>query len=127
LVATLVTGALATVACAPESPPTAPAEIVSPPGRIAFVTEVSPFNGSLYVVNSDASGFRQLAGGPAYYTRPQWSPDRRRIAFSRFADGSPSEILVIDVDGNGGTVRLAEGADPAWPGRWTTSGEYGPL
>ena len=70
------------------SPDGSPPEIVSPPGRIAFVTEVSPFNGALYIVNSDASGFRQLAGGPAYYTRPRWSPDRRRIVFSR-NDGSP--------------------------------------
>ena len=89
-------------------------EIVSPPGRIAFVTEVSPFNGALYIVNSDGSGFRKLAGGAAYYTRPRWSPDRRRIAFSRMAEDLRSEILVIDVDGKGGTVRLAEGADPAW-------------
>jgi len=115
LVATLVTGALATVACARESPPTTPlSDFVSPPGRIAFVTEVSPFNGALYIVNSDASGLRQLAGGPAYYRRPRWSPDRRRIVVGRHADGSPGEILVIDVDGKGGTVRLAEGADPAW-------------
>ena len=132
LFATLVTGALAAVACAPESPPTtprppattspaipgpgpsSPPEIVSPPGRIAFVTEVSPFNGALYIVNSDGSGLRQLAAGPAYYRRPRWSPDRRRIVFGRSADGSPSEILVIDVDGKGGTVRLAEGTDPAW-------------
>jgi len=91
-----------------------PPEIVSPPGRIAFVTEVSAFNGALYIVNSDGSGFRKLAGGAAYYTRPRWSPDRRRIAFSRMAEDLRSEILIIDVDGKGGTVRLAEGADPAW-------------
>ena len=96
------------------SPGGSPPEIVSPPGRIAFVTEVSAFNGALYIVNSDGSGFRKLAGGAAYYTRPRWSPDRRRIAFSRMAEDLRSEILVIDVDGKGGTVRLAEGADPAW-------------
>lgn len=96
------------------SPGGNPPQIVSRPGRIAFVTEVARFNGALYIVNSDGSGLRQLAAGPAYYTRPRWSPDGRRIAFTRFADGSPSEILVIDVDGKGGTVRLAEGADPAW-------------
>ena len=95
-------------------PAAAPAAIVSPPGRIAFVTEVSPFNGALYVVNSDGSGLRQLAAGAAYYTRPRWSPDRRRIAFGRNDENFSNELLVIDVDGNGGTVRLAEGADPAW-------------
>jgi len=98
----------------PGSPVGNPPEIVSPPGRIAFVTEVSPFNGALYIINSDGSGLRKLAGGAAFYTRPRWSPDRRRIAFGREADGSPGEILVIDVDGKGGTVRVAEGTDPAW-------------
>jgi TolB protein len=97
-----------------DAPEGSAPEIISPPGRIAFVTEGSPFNGALYIVNSDGSGLRKLAGGAAYYTRPRWSPDRRRIAFGRFADGSPSEILVIDVDGKSGTVRLAEGAEPAW-------------
>src|SRR5215475_5119742 len=79
-------------------------EIISPPGRIAFVTEVSSFGGALYVVNSDGSGLRQLAGGDAYYRRPRWSADRRRILFGR-DDVSASEIFVIDVDGKGGTVR----------------------
>jgi TolB protein len=96
------------------SPDGSPPEIVSPPGRIAFVTEVSRFNGALYIVNSDGSGLRRLAGGPAYYERPRWSPDRRRILFSRFAEGSTSEIYVIDVDGTGRSVRLAAGGDPAW-------------
>jgi TolB protein len=63
----------------------------------------------LYIVNSDGSGLRLLAAGPAWYTRPRWSPDRRRIAVGR-----NGEILVIDVDGKGETVRLAEGIDPAW-------------
>ena len=96
------------------SPDTNPPEIVSPPGRIAFATEVGPFTGALYVVNSDGSGLRKLAGGPAYYSRPRWSPDRRRIAFSRMADGGSSEILVIGADGKGESVRLAVGFDPAW-------------
>jgi TolB protein len=116
LVVTLVAAALATIGCASESPPTAPAppKIVSPPGRIAFITEVSPFNGALYVVNSDASGLRRLAGGDAYYTSPRWSPDRRRIAYGRNARDSVSEVFVMDVDGKGGAVRLAEGTFPAW-------------
>jgi TolB protein len=97
-----------------DSPDVSPSEIVSPPGRIAFVTEVSVFNGALYVVNSDGSGLRKLAGGPSYYSRPRWSPDRRRIAFARLADGSPSQIFVIDVDWKGLTTRLALGSDPAW-------------
>lgn len=89
-------------------------EIISPSGRIAFVTEVSPFNGALYIANSDGSGLRQLASGAGNYTRPRWSPDRRRIAFARMTDDLASVIYVIDVDGNSGTLRLGAGSDPAW-------------
>ena len=102
-------------ASAPErggSPDGSAPEIISPPGRIAFVADGSPLNG-LYIANSDGSGLRKLASGPELYSRPRWSPDRRRILFGRIADG-PSEIYVIDVDGTGGRVRLADGINPAW-------------
>ncbi len=83
--------------------------------QIAFATEVSPGNGALYIANSDGSGLRQLHGGSTYYSRPRWSPDRRRIAFSRSALGTGvSGVFVIAVDGPGGLVRLADGFDPAW-------------
>ena len=96
---------------APEQPNE---PIVSPPGRIAFVTEVSPGNGALYVANSDGSGLRRLHSGPTWYSRPRWSPDRRRIVFSRMDFSGVMGIFVIDVDGPDGVVRLASGRDPAW-------------
>lgn len=113
LVASVQCGSASEPQSAPPPEANDPA-IVSPSGRIAFVTEVSPFNGALYVANSDGSELRQLASGQAYYSRPRWSPDRRRIAFARTAEGSPSAIYVIDVDGKSGMVRLADGTDPAW-------------
>jgi len=98
-------------ASAPEGEPPA---ITSPSGRIAFVTEVSPFNGALYIANSDGSGLRQLTSGPAYHSRPRWSPDRRRIVFARGSSGSATQVYVIDVDGPSAMVRVADGWDPAW-------------
>jgi TolB protein len=95
-------------------PDSNPPEIISPSGRIAFVTEVSAFNGALYIANSDGTGLRQLSSGQAYCTRPRWSPDRRRIAFGKDTDDLTSGIYVIDVDGTSGIRRLGDGGDPAW-------------
>ena len=108
--------ALVSVQCSDTNAPESdvPEIITSPSGRIAFTTQVSAFNGALYIANSDGTGVRQLASGPAYYERPRWSPDRRRIVFARHAEGTPSGIYVIDVDGPSGLVQMADGSDPAW-------------
>ena len=110
--------ALVSVQCSDASAPEIDVDdpiLDSPSGRIAFVTETSPGNGALYVAKSDGSGLRQLHAGPTYYSRPRWSPDRRRIAFSRLdLNTLVSGVYVIDVDGPDGMVRLAEGSNPAW-------------
>jgi Tol biopolymer transport system component len=110
--------ALVSIQCSDASAPEIEVDdpiINSPSGRIAFVTETSPGNGALYVANSDGSGLRQLHAGPTYYARPRWSPDRRRIAFSRFdLNTLVSGVYVIDVDGPDGIVRLADGSNPGW-------------
>ena len=106
-------------ASAPASEPDPPdpvLPVVSPSGRIAFVTQTSTSGaGALYIANSDGSELRQLHSGPTFYQRPRWSPDRRRIAFSISSIEPPStSILVIDVDGPEGVRRLGTGTDPAW-------------
>ena len=62
-------------------------------------------------------GARQLTSGPAGDTSPDWSPDRRRIAFERQPPGSRlSEIWIVRRDG-GGLRRLTGGfvdVQPAW-------------
>ena len=62
-------------------------------------------------------GARQLTSGPAEDGSPDWSPDRRRIAFARQPAGSPSsEIWIVRRDG-GGLRRLTRGlvdVQPAW-------------
>ena len=109
--------ALISVQCSDASAPEVDEPVInSPPGRIAFVTNVpSVFSGALYVANSDGSGLRQLHAGPASYSRPRWSPDRRRIVFSMYDDNTgTSSIYVIDVDGSEGVKRLTTGGHPAW-------------
>jgi TolB protein len=107
--------ALVSIYCSDASAPAIEEEpILSPAGRIAFVTRVSPGNGALYIVNSDGTELRQLHSGPTWYLRPRWSPDRRRIVFSRMDLNGAVGVYVIDVDGRDGLVRLTEGIDPAW-------------
>jgi TolB protein len=98
----------------------------SPSGdRIAFVRQLSGFDRdeenvfSLYVVNADGTGLRQLTPpGPDYLSRPVWSPDGREIAFDgiSLANGS---VGISVVDALSGTVRNLSSAarwedSPAW-------------
>lgn len=62
-------------------------------------------------------GTMQITSGPGDDTNPDWSPDRRRIAFTRrLAKGPTSEIWIVRRDG-GGLTRLTRGSvdvQPAW-------------
>lgn len=62
-------------------------------------------------------GKAQVTSGPAEDTNPDWSPDRRRIVFTRQAPGRrQSELWIVRRDG-GGLRRLTKGfvdAQPAW-------------
>jgi TolB protein len=72
-----------------------------PNGRIAFSDYVS---GQIFAVNPDGSALRQLTHtGPSRGTDfPSWSPNGRRIVFSRFRTDSPddnSRIWIMNADG----------------------------
>jgi Tol biopolymer transport system component len=101
----------------------------APDGRkLAFLIGAGCGNDScfsLYVVNSDGSGLRNLTSklpagsgpgrGPA--SDPAWSPDGRKLAFVRLNAALGSPIYVVKADGSG-LLRLtrtaALDADPAW-------------
>jgi Tol biopolymer transport system component len=61
------------------------------------------------LVEPDGSGRRHFVAGSS----PAWSPDSQRLAFVRFAGGS-SDISIVNRDGSGQRVLVADGADPAW-------------
>jgi TolB protein len=113
---------LASAQCGEATAPDADAPGADPPtvgsasARIAFVTELpGAVGGFVYVANADGSGLRQLPGGQAYYSKPRWSPDGRRIVVGRsIPNSSGSSVVVIDVDGRAGIVALASGSHPAW-------------
>jgi Tol biopolymer transport system component len=72
-------------------------------GRIAF----GDFNtGQVYTIYPDGTGLRQVThvAPPAIATRPDWSPDGRRIVFARVVFsgdvGADARLYVIDRDGD---------------------------
>jgi TolB protein len=77
---------------------------------------------SLYLMNADGSGERVLLRGPrrtppSFLTGPVWSPDGKRIAFTRI-DYSENDmdvsVYVMDID-NKDAVKVADTAgEPAW-------------
>jgi Tol biopolymer transport system component len=84
-------------------------------GRIAFATETGPGGGYVYVANADGSGVMQLPGERAYYSKPHWSPDGRRVIVSQFhLETLTGGIYVIDVDPPSRITRLTDGFQPAW-------------
>ena len=91
----------------------------SPDGtRIVFARGRGNENNSfvawtLYVVNRDGSGLRQLTQSRGFLgeSAPSWSPDGNTIAFERRLDGG---IYTIDVDGTNERLLVSDGFTPAW-------------
>ena len=82
--------------------------------------------GDLYLINADGSGLRQLTSGPTEDTEAAWSPDGRRIAFTRYdhnrAWWGSAGIYLINADGTG-LVRLSLDADSIYDAHPTWSAD----
>ncbi len=72
----------------------------------------------LWVMRSDGTGQRALTDAPDYkHTAFAWSPDGRRIAYTRFnatALTEPPEIWLINLDGSDAIQLVIGGYDPQW-------------
>lgn len=72
----------------------------------------------LYMMNADGSDQRRLTRTTATESRPSWSPDGRRIVFSRIGDENGNhDLFVVDLE-TGAESRLTRTAawdrQPAW-------------
>jgi Tol biopolymer transport system component len=71
---------------------------------------------SIYTVNFDGSGLKQLTENEAMDTSPDWSPDGQRIVFQSTRDGD-REIYIMDADGSNQinlTNHSANDQTPTW-------------
>lgn len=92
--------------------------VVSPDGRIAFVSDREGGYWKIFIMNRDGSGVRRLIGGDdnAKYSDPAWSPDGRKLAFASDRERN-WDIYVINADGTGLRRLTFEKRDdrrPAW-------------
>jgi TolB protein len=108
------------------SEPGGAANVELPGGRIAFrrYFDATQRHGAIFTINPDGSDERQLTDPPegAVDDHPDWSPDGKRIAFERCAEGQPCQVFTIAADG--GSPQMVEArcelgpvcdlAAPAW-------------
>jgi Tol biopolymer transport system component len=78
-------------------------------------------NTDIYVMDSDGLHQKQLTTGPAQDEDPEWSPDRRHIAFHTRRDGN-LEIYVMNADGSAQT-RLTNNPAPDTNPTWSPDGQ----
>jgi serine/threonine protein kinase len=88
-----------------------------------WITYLAFPNGILWRSAPDGSRRRQLVAGGVSAVAPHFSPDGRRIAFSRFLRGAESSIYVVPFDG-GSADAVTPGNRPGgdWDPAWTADG-----
>ena len=106
-------------ACQPAwSPDGSRLVFISPCQRRADFIENAYSDTSLFTVNVDGTGLKQLTNVPGADFEPAWSPDGNRIAFTSIRDGN-KQIYVLEIDSMAVT-RLTtpdvniENSQPAW-------------
>jgi Tol biopolymer transport system component len=75
----------------------------------------------IFIANADGTDARRVTTGirttKAYDTESQWSPDGRRLAFTRVKNDKQAAVFVVNVDGTG-LNRLTpwslDAASPDW-------------
>ncbi len=90
--------------------------VLSSVGKIAFES-TRDGNFEIYVVNADGTGLARITNNDVEDFTAAWSPDGKKIAFSRSLERQSSDIFVMDADG-GNQTRLTESStfnvSPAW-------------
>jgi len=106
-------------ACQPSwSPDGLQLVFISPCGGRADFFETIYNESSLYVINADGTGLKQLTQSPGSDFEPAWSPDGRSIAFTSVRDGF-RQIYSLDVSSLAvtlltNTTNTIESSQPSW-------------
>jgi serine/threonine protein kinase/Tol biopolymer transport system component len=106
-------------ACQPSwSPDGMQLVFISPCGGRGEFFETIYNESSLYVINADGTGLKQLTPAPGSDFDPAWSPDGEQIAFTSVRDGF-RQIYSLDVDTLDvtlltNTTDAVESSQPAW-------------
>ena len=85
-------------------------------GKIAFASDRAG-NMDIWVMNADGTNPLQLTTDPLLERSPSWSPDGRKIVFTR-GERAGSEIFVMNADGTGQpqqlTFNMVGEGSPTW-------------
>jgi Tol biopolymer transport system component len=106
-------------ACQPSwSPDGQQLVFTSPCSNRAEFYETSYSKSSLYLINVDGTGLKQLTAAPGPDFDPAWSPDGSRIAFTSMRNGF-RQIYLLDVESLAvtlltDTASSIESSQPAW-------------
>ena len=106
------TFALAAIAISAASPMRGASAVVAG-GTIVFASERTG-NSQIYSVHADGSRLGQLTHNHASDTAPIFSPDGRRIVFTRSTNCCGPGLWVMNADGSRQRRLAAYGSHPAW-------------
>src|SRR5207248_1205688 len=93
--------------------PAGGASTSAPEGTLVFASNRTGVF-QIYSIRADGTQLGQLTRGKSADTAPRFSPDGRRIVFTRSPKQDTHELWVMTADGSGQRRLAARGTAPSW-------------